>query len=57
VCFLAGILTHAAATASDNGDAKNMLYSNLSSDEHITLFKTHSWFDDQQQSWIVPIHG
>lgn len=57
VLLMACILTHTVATASDNSNANEMLYSNLSNDEHITMFNTHSWFDNQQQSWIVPIHG
>jgi len=32
-------------------------YSNISTDESVTFFRTAAWLDETQQEWHVPVHG
>ena len=55
IASLAGLL--GSAISFKYGFAGSKSISNISRDEHVVFFTTHSWYDDHSKTWNIPIHG
>lgn len=55
IASIAGLL--GSAFSFKHGVAGSKSISNITPEEHVVFFTTHSWFDDYSKTWNIPIHG